>query len=131
MSDTDDKNCPARTLYDGGEVTCDRDAGHAGVHLGKSIAGLDSELHQWTDARSIGDDDSGPVDELPVWYTALPIGARVRVGYRDDRDRLEGELTGAVLDDHEQLAAVRVNSGDRHVLIPWGNVALLSWAVDQ
>lgn len=137
MSDTDEKDCPARTLYDGGEVTCDRDAGHAGVHLGKSFA-KDSgrELHQWTDAQSIGD-DGGPVDQLPVWYAVLPIGKQVRVAPMGDDFRVvEGELFGVVLDDHEQPAAVVVreqlaaDTFTRH-LYPWHIIGGLSWAEDQ
>lgn len=131
MSDTAEPDtCPARTLHAGYEVTCDREANHAGVHLGKSIGDDGTELHQWPDSESLGN-DQGPVDELPVWYGVMPIGQIVRVGYRDERDRFEGELTGCVLDDHEQPAAIRVQGAERVALIPWDNIAVLSWELGQ
>lgn len=133
MSDTEG-TCRAKTRHRDATVECDRDPGHDGVHLGRGFTedGSGTELHQWRDSESIGDGD-GPVDDLPVWYGVLPLGEqRVHVGYRDDRPDLKGELTGLVLDDHEQPAAVRLQTSEqRVVLIPWANVAVLSWAVEQ
>lgn len=132
---TEEKPCASRAYVMDSLTTCDRPDGHGGVHVGRVLAdGIGKsavEVVQWTDADAAS--DTGSVDDVPIWYAVLPIGLQVRVGYRDDRDRVIGELTGAVLDDHEQLAALRLHSTEigRHVLVPFHNLATLSWADDQ
>lgn len=136
MSDTEEKTCPATTRFDAQTVTCRREADHAGVHLGPVDVEGGTELHQWSGPS--GPDDDGPVSELPVWYSVLPLGKVVDlepsargIGWQNVL------LDGAVLDDHEQIAALRVSfkatedSPPRHVLVPWQAVAAVAWNGDQ
>lgn len=139
MSDTTTPPCSAQTVFDGQEITCEREAGHPSVHLGRTYATEDGssevELHQWSDAQSIG--DQGPVDEIPTWYQVLPLGSDVQITTNSRRaPTLCGELVGAVVDDHEQISAVMLREGipgdsEKRVLVPWSTVETLAWEVDR
>lgn len=120
---------------------CTRDHGHSGVHLGRIVVDVDSdgpfasaeELVQWTDADEVNDTE--PVDELPVWYSALPIGEHVRVTAVYGIDPIEGQLSGCVLDDHEQISAIvvltQIDAAEGvRTLMPWANVAAIAQAVE-
>jgi hypothetical protein len=122
-------------MSDGELVTCRREPDHDGVHVGAIPRGEHTdELVQWTHSESY--EANAPVDELPIWYSALPLGAIVDVATRDGYTFQNVQLTGAVLDDHEQLAALRLDYVDasdttRHVLLPWSRCASIEWAGEQ
>lgn len=131
--------CVSRAYRNDQLATCTRELGHDGVHLGRVLATDDGgtstteELVQWTDADAISDTDS--VDDLPIWYSALPIGATVVVAYREHprAEVARGTLTGCVLDDHEQPAALVFVDDELgiRVLVPWSNVAEIAHEVEQ
>lgn len=127
--------CPSRAYVMDELTECQLDAGHGGVHLGRvpvdGPGGVpQEELVQWRDQDAALDDAT--VDELPVWYGALPIGKTVDVGSRGGGWQ-NVLLSGAVLDDHEQIAALRVSyrateAGlPQHVLVPWHAVSSIQW----
>lgn len=135
-SEPDEQPCPSQTIVDGAIVQCTRELGHPSVHLGRvpdeqSRANSFTErLHQWTDVDSV--DANAPVDDLPVWYSALPIGSVVNVATRNGHTYEHVQLSGGVLDDHEQPAALRLDYRDelnvvRHVLLPWSRVSAIEW----
>lgn len=132
---SEEKSCPSTTFVGEQIVHCKREVGHPSVHLGRipdsQIDGVTSEaLHQWTNSESV--DASAPVDDLPVWYSVLPIGKRVRIETTYGVTWDGAQLTGAVVDDHEQPTALRLDYRDalehvQHVLLPWSRVNAIEW----
>lgn len=130
-----EETCTSSAYREDQLTDCQLQPGHGGVHLGRIEVSVDGEraheLVQWTDADAINTDE--PVDDLPIWYSALPIGKVVEIGSRGGGWQ-NVLLDGAVLDDHEQLAALRVSFRateqglPQHVLVPWHAVSSLQWA---
>jgi len=129
MSNIDD--CGATRTVDGQSAVCIRPPGHDGVHLGDiNYSGIVMPV-QWSNT---GDDPEPDVhgDEMPLWYSVLPLGEQVTIDFKDTLTcALKGELTGLVLDDHEQPAAITTREeADGEVVrrvVPWVNVNAISW----
>lgn len=137
-TEQEQETCPSRAYVMDELTECQLDAGHGGVHLGRlQVDGPGGapaeELVQWRDQDAAL--DNAAVDELPVWYSALPIGKTVEIGARGG-GWANVLLTGAVLDDHEQVAALRVSYRaseqglPQHVLVPWHAVSSIQWTGD-
>jgi hypothetical protein len=133
-------DCPSRTVVDDFTVTCTRDAGHPGVHLGRVLKSDDStatteELHQWGDAQATAAPTEPP--EIPTWYQVLPLGSDVQITTNSRRvPNLTGQLVGAVVDNDEQISAVMLSEGipgesEKRVLVPWATVETFAWEVEQ
>lgn len=131
---TTDNLCASRSYQLDQLVECRLEAGHAGVHVGNAtLEGSLFEVVQWTDADAISDSDS--VSELPVWYSALPIGSSVRVTAVYGLDPIDAQLVGCVLDDHEQISALVLltkvsDDEDVRTIMPWANVAAIAQVIE-
>lgn len=124
MSHDNAATCGDMNSFSG--ARCQREPDHDGPHVGAVFGG---ETHQWAEL-----DQPEPMPE-PMWAHAMPVGATVDV--ETDSYKYESvQLSGVVLDDHEQPAAIRVSWREseqgvpRHAILPWRTVLGIEWGAE-